>query len=571
MSHILGLKFRDSGQIYYFDSGAFVVNTFDRVIVNTDQGMALAKVVLVLDEPPEDFEGGEIKPIYRLASEEDIVQEKENEALGKEAFEYCRKCVIEHKLDMKLVDVDVFFDRCKIVFYFTAPNRIDFRELVKDLVRTYRTRIELRQIGVRHETQMTGAVGNCGQLCCCRRFLRKFAPVTIKMAKEQNLFLNPTKISGICGRLLCCLAYEQDNYEQFHAKCPRVGKRYITERGGMKVLRANFFRDSLSVLPDGGEEEEISIDEWTDLEPQRPDPNQQQQQQQQQQQRPENKPRKDKPRKAKDGSDDEPGGADTSSEEPKAAKAKEETQAEAAEPAQAKPERKKRDQKRGRRGAKGRKRDKSDEQQGESPANGGGDKASESREKPQETAMPAGEVVQSEKGPTQNLPAVKTKGTFGISGLGAQPAKPQQSEEEQGKAPVEEKAAKAEQKEAKPEGPIDQQTGDATAEKDAQDGSGKSKKGKGRSRSSRRRPSRRSGRGRGGNKGGGESGSASKDSGESAGSGNARPSGDSKSSGSPAGGGEPGSAGGSEKSGSAQRKSRPRRRRRKPKQEKPKE
>ena len=268
---ILGLKFRDYGQVYYFDSGPFVVNDGDRVIVNTDQGMSLGRVVLIKDPAPEQVSPEEIKPIYRLATAEDAEKIQENEDLAREAFSFCRKCIQEHKLEMKLVDVEVFFDRSKIIFYFTAPNRIDFRELVKDLVKAYRTRIELRQIGVRHETQMIGAVGNCGQVCCCRRFLRKFAPVTIKMAKEQNLFLNPTKISGICGRLLCCLSYEQEMYEDFRRKCPKVGKKYLTGDGAAKVLRANLFRKSLTILMENGEEREVDLDEWATLDPRRPD------------------------------------------------------------------------------------------------------------------------------------------------------------------------------------------------------------------------------------------------------------------------------------------------------------
>ncbi len=271
MGQILGLKFRDFGQVYYFDSGPFVVKPGEHVIVNTDQGYGLGEVVLVRDTIPEEIPADEIKPIYRIAAEEDKEKQKENDELAREAFRFCRRCVLERELDMKLVDVEVFFDRGKIIFYFTAPNRIDFRELVKDLVRNYRTRIELRQIGVRHETQMIGAVGNCGQVCCCRRFLRKFAPVTIRMAKEQNLFLNPTKISGMCGRLLCCLSYEQSNYETFHKQCPKIGKKYLTREGPVKVVRANLFRNSLSVFTDAGEEKEYTLEEWEALEPTRPD------------------------------------------------------------------------------------------------------------------------------------------------------------------------------------------------------------------------------------------------------------------------------------------------------------
>jgi len=217
MSQILGVKFNDYGQVYYFASGPFVVREGQHVIVKTDQGMGLGHVVLIKQAPPESEESEDEghKAIYRLANDKDMEAVEENKTLSRDAFKYCRKCIAEHKLGMKLVDVEVFFDRSKMIFYFTAPGRIDFRELIKDLVREYRTRIELRQIGVRHETQMLGAIGNCGQICCCRRFMRKFVPVTIKMAKEQNLFLNPTKISGICGRLLCCLSFEQKGYENF--------------------------------------------------------------------------------------------------------------------------------------------------------------------------------------------------------------------------------------------------------------------------------------------------------------------------------------------------------------------
>ena len=267
MSQILGVKFNDYGQVYYFGSGPFVVREGQSVIVKTDQGMGLGKVILIKQAPKEvEGEDGEgHKPIYRLANDKDLESVAENDSLSREAFSFCRKCITKHKLGMKLVDVEVFFDRSKMIFYFTAPGRIDFRELIKDLVREYRTRIELRQIGVRHETQMLGAIGNCGQICCCRRFMRKFVPVTIKMAKEQNLFLNPTKISGICGRLLCCLSFEQKGYEEFHRMCPRVGKKYTTALGSVKVLRSNFFKKSLSLLLENYDEKEVSIDEWNEI------------------------------------------------------------------------------------------------------------------------------------------------------------------------------------------------------------------------------------------------------------------------------------------------------------------
>lgn len=262
MSQVLGVKFNDFGQIYYFSSGPFVVREGQDVIVKTEQGMGLGKVFIVQQDLPSDIPEESVKTIYRLANEEDIATEQENRDLSKDAFKFCRECIDRQNLDMKLVDVEVFFDRSKMVFYFTAPGRIDFRELVKDLVKEYRTRIELRQIGVRHETQMLGAIGNCGQLCCCRRFMRKFMPVTIRMAKEQNLFLNPTKISGICGRLLCCLSFEQDNYEDFHKRSPKIGKKYNTVHGRVRVARTNFFRSTVTVAPEHGDEIEIDLDEW---------------------------------------------------------------------------------------------------------------------------------------------------------------------------------------------------------------------------------------------------------------------------------------------------------------------
>jgi len=262
MTQVIGVKFRDQGQVYYFLASPFVVEKNDSVIVKTEEGLGLARVVLVRDSIPEGFKPEQLKPIFRLANEEDLNSQEENQELLSEAFKYCRECIKNRELDMKLVDVEIYFDRSKIIFYFTAPGRVDFRELVKDLVKIYKTRIELRQIGVRHETQMVGGLGNCGQVCCCRRFMRNFEPVTIKMAKDQNLFLNPAKISGICGRLLCCLNFEQDNYSRFQKKIPKLGKRFKTDQGYLRVIRANLFRESLTVLDEDGVEKEILLTEW---------------------------------------------------------------------------------------------------------------------------------------------------------------------------------------------------------------------------------------------------------------------------------------------------------------------
>ncbi|WP_297217812.1 regulatory iron-sulfur-containing complex subunit RicT [uncultured Desulfovibrio sp.] len=269
-----GLRFRTLGQTTYH-AGPDGLHPGDLVIIPAEQGETLAEVV---SGPHATLPAAYAVPdqdILRQASADDVAQSRHNEALAHEAAAFCRRCIRQRRLDMKLVDVEVYFDRSKLIFYFTAPARIDFRELVKDLVREYRARIELRQIGVRHETQMVGAVGNCGMVCCCRRYLRKFAPVTIRMAKEQNLFLNPAKISGICGRLLCCLAYEQENYDHFHHNCPRLGKKYQTNQGTMKVLRANMFRNSLSVLNEHNEEMELTLDQWQALDPHRPEAPQQ--------------------------------------------------------------------------------------------------------------------------------------------------------------------------------------------------------------------------------------------------------------------------------------------------------
>ena len=267
---VIGITFKDSGKVYWFapkegetyEEGA-------EVIVETSKSVEFAKVAFAPREVDDAEVTQPLKPVLRIATERDREQARRNAERRPQAMKTAQEKIEKHKLDMKLVDVEILFDRSKMVFFFTAPTRIDFRDLVKDLVRQYRTRIELRQIGVRHETQMLGALGNCGMVCCCRRYLHKFAPVTIKMAKEQNLFLNPAKISGICGRLLCCLSYEQENYDAFHRSCPRLGKRYQTTEGPMRVLRSNMFRNSVVVLPDGGQETEMSLEDWQALKPSR--------------------------------------------------------------------------------------------------------------------------------------------------------------------------------------------------------------------------------------------------------------------------------------------------------------
>ncbi len=286
MKQTIGLRFSHYGQVLacVCDSGDIPLAVGDKAMVNSEQGMncgivvwqrpwhdGMEQIIAARNSAAsgEDGETAPLMPEARRATDVEAKISQENAVLSEKAFAFCRARIAARELDMKLVDVEVLYERVKMIFYFTAPTRIDFRELVKDLVHEYHTRIELRQIGVRHETQMIGALGNCGMACCCRRFLHRFAPVTIKMAKEQNLFLNPTKISGICGRLLCCLSYEQDNYDAFHRSCPKLGKRYKTDEGHMRVLRTNMFRNTIVALPDGGQETEMQLEEWLALNPSR--------------------------------------------------------------------------------------------------------------------------------------------------------------------------------------------------------------------------------------------------------------------------------------------------------------
>ncbi len=267
---IIGLSFHKLVQVQYFQS-AESLPLKTEVIADLDQGQILAKVISGPHETAPEGTGEAVPVVLRAVQEADREQIRANDELARQAGAFWKEKVQQRSLDMKLVDVEVYFDRSKIIFYFTSNSRIDFRELVKDLVHEYRVRIEFRQIGVRHETQMTGAVGNCGRMCCCCRYLHQFAPVTIRMAKEQNIFLNPAKVSGICGRLLCCLAYEQESYEKFHSESPRQGKRYTTPKGIFKVVRTNMFYNSVTALDENNEEVKFSLDEWKALSPSRYD------------------------------------------------------------------------------------------------------------------------------------------------------------------------------------------------------------------------------------------------------------------------------------------------------------
>jgi len=231
MIKVVGVRFKKAGKIYYFDPDEIEVQNNDFVIVETARGIEFGHVVVGPKEVTEAEIVTPLKKVLRIALDEDFETHRENKKKAKEALEICEKKVVDHNLEMKLVDVEYTFDNNKVIFYFTADGRVDFRELVKDLASIFRTRIELRQIGVRDEAKMIGGVGPCGQVTCCTRFLGEFAPVSIKMAKEQSLSLNPTKISGLCGRLMCCLKYAQDTYEELLEKMPSVGDVVTTPQG----------------------------------------------------------------------------------------------------------------------------------------------------------------------------------------------------------------------------------------------------------------------------------------------------------------------------------------------------
>ncbi|MBP3797976.1 MAG: stage 0 sporulation family protein [Ruminococcus sp.] len=250
MLKIIGVRFKSVGKIYYFDPKTYDPQVGDKVIVETSRGVECGDVVMTGREIDENSFSNPIKPIIRIADERDLRTIERNKAKEKEAFEICRKKIEAHKLKMDLIDVECTFDNNKLLFYFTAENRVDFRELVKDLAGVFRTRIELRQIGVRDEAKMLGGLGICGQPFCCSRFLGDFQPVSIKMAKEQGLSLNPTKISGCCGRLMCCLKYEQDSYEDLLKHTPKVGAIVKTSEGKGLVQEVNLITGKLRVKLD---------------------------------------------------------------------------------------------------------------------------------------------------------------------------------------------------------------------------------------------------------------------------------------------------------------------------------
>lgn len=258
MIKIIGVRFRNVGKIYYFNPKDFKIKVGDHVIVETARGVEYGKVVLGPKDMDEEKVVQPLKEVIRIATQKDKAKEEANRKKEKEAFQICLKKIRAHELDMKLIDVEYTFDNNKVLFYFTADGRIDFRQLVKDLAAIFKTRIELRQIGVRDETKILGGIGICGRCLCCHTYLTEFAPVSIKMAKEQNLSLNQTKISGVCGRLMCCLKNEQETYEELNKKLPGTGDTVILPDGLQGTVHSvNVLRQQVKVIVEVNDEKEI--------------------------------------------------------------------------------------------------------------------------------------------------------------------------------------------------------------------------------------------------------------------------------------------------------------------------
>ena len=259
MDKIVGICFREGGKIYHFAPGHFVLKQGDEVIVKTEKGLSFGIVATPVRQREPNFPKDQLKEVFRLANDNDRRQYQANLTVGNEAHHFCQERIIERSLPMTLVDVESFFDGSKIIFYFYADGRVDFRELVKDLVKKLQTRVELRQIGVRNKAKIIGGIGPCGRELCCSTFLKEFHSVSVKMAKEQNLSLNPAKISGVCGRLMCCLKYEYNDYVEMKKGIPKMGKRITTPVGEGKVVRQNVMEQRLVVALDDGRELEFAV------------------------------------------------------------------------------------------------------------------------------------------------------------------------------------------------------------------------------------------------------------------------------------------------------------------------
>ncbi len=272
MAAVVGVRFKNAGKLYYFDPGQHWPMAGSFVIVETARGLEYGQVITGVREVEDELIASPLKPVIRVATEEDARHAEENEKFEKEAYAICQSKIEEHQLEMKLVGVEQTFDNTKILFYFTANGRVDFRALVKDLASVFHTRIELRQIGVRDEAKMLGGLGPCGRPLCCGTFLGDFQPVSIKMAKEQNLSLNPTKISGVCGRLMCCLKYEQDHYESTRKRMPKIGKEVNTPEGYGAVVDLNVLKETVTVRIVKGDSSELKIFPLEEIKWNRPTP-----------------------------------------------------------------------------------------------------------------------------------------------------------------------------------------------------------------------------------------------------------------------------------------------------------
>lgn len=258
MIKIVGVRFRTAGKVYYFGPKNLELKLGDHVVVETARGVELGMVAVEPKDVPDDEVVQPLKTVQRIATEDDFKRAEKNKEKEKEAFKVCQEKIKKHKLDMKLVDAEYTFDNNKLLFYFTADGRIDFRQLVKDLAAIFKTRIELRQIGVRDETKILGGIGICGRQLCCHTYLSEFAPVSIKMAKEQNLSLNQTKISGVCGRLMCCLKNEQETYEALNKSLPGTGDTVTLPDGLQGIVHSvNVLRQRVKVIVEVNDEKEI--------------------------------------------------------------------------------------------------------------------------------------------------------------------------------------------------------------------------------------------------------------------------------------------------------------------------
>ena len=259
MATVVGVRFKNAGKLYYFDPGKLWPAAGSFVVVETARGVEYGQVITGVREVDDELIASPLKQVLRIGTDADAKHAAENEQFEKEAYRICQHKIEEHKLDMKLVGVEQTFDNAKILFYFTANGRVDFRSLVKDLASVFHTRIELRQIGVRDEAKMLGGLGPCGRPICCGSFQGDFQPVSIKMAKEQNLSLNPAKISGVCGRLMCCLKFEQDHYESTRKRMPKVGKEVETPEGVGVVIDINVLKETLTVRIHKGDTSEFKV------------------------------------------------------------------------------------------------------------------------------------------------------------------------------------------------------------------------------------------------------------------------------------------------------------------------